>query len=476
MKWRHPLRAAARLVRGVRAIEAQVAVLDERSQAMQAHLDRLREETARDRAAVRELRDSVHSVARRSALGRDRIRVLFLVHLIEAWDSYHDVVRAMEAAADFEPIVVSIPRHFNGDATLDFEREVHCGLERADVAHLRLGPEDMDHALSFVKQLEPDLIFRQSQWDADISEVFSTDRLDFARTCLIPYETMNIVQSVPNEFTKNSAVDSPYHRGAWVVFCANDLMLEMACRDGARRGSQFRIAGHPKADRLRAARPVWPVPSGESPRRRRRIAWSAHHSIGEGWVDFGAFPVMAPDMLAWARETADAEFVFLPHPALIPYTGSPKCPMTRVEFDSWLAAWDALPNTESLASGSWASVLAASDLLLTDGLSLLVEYQLFQRPLIFFERGGHRPFNEIGEIVRRGAHTVTTVSEARAVADRLLGEEVDPLRQQQRDNVTRLFGDGPSVSRILSMLREMTDSERGAGRRYTPVGPHAPAD
>src|SRR3954451_16417404 len=118
MKWRNPVRAAAQLVRGVRTLEAQVAVLGERSQAMQARVDRIREETARDRATVHELRDSVHSVARRSAFGRDRTRVLFLVHLIEAWDSYHDVVRAMEAAADFEPIVVSIPRHFNGDATL----------------------------------------------------------------------------------------------------------------------------------------------------------------------------------------------------------------------------------------------------------------------------------------------------------------------------------------------------------------------
>jgi hypothetical protein len=423
MKWRHPVRTARDLMR----------------------------------------RFGVHNVAGRATLRRDRTRALFLVHLIEAWDSYHDVFRAMEASDDFEPIVVSIPRHFNGEACLGFEDEVHHGLDHVNVPHLRLAPREMDQAFQLIETIEPDLIFRQSQWDADISREFSTDRLGFARTCLVPYETMNIVQNVPNEFTKNTAVDSPYHRGAWAVFCTNDLMLDMARRDGARGGAQFRIAGHPKADRLRAASPAWPVAHSGSAGRRRRIAWSAHHSIGAGWTAFGAFPVMAADMLAWARDSPDIEFVFLPHPALIPYTGTSDSPITRGEFDSWHSEWHALPNAGMSTSGGYASVLAASDLLVTDGLSLLVEYQLLQRPLIFFEREGHRPFNEIGEIARRGAHTVTTVSEARMLAERLLRGDADPLGQCQQDIVQRLFGDVPSAGRILSILREMLAAERTDG-------------
>jgi hypothetical protein len=429
---------------------------------MQAQLEALAGRSAAHHSAVREVRDSIHYVARQSTLRRTRTRVLFLIHMIETWDSCHDVIRAMEASDDFEPIVASIPRHFAGTGAPHFEDEVHRGLELAGVSHIRLSPPDIGHALQLIKSLEPDLIFRQSQWDQDIPDVFGPDRLNFARTCLIPYETMNIVQNAPIEGTRNSAVDMPYHRGAWVVFCANDLVLDMARRDSARAGDNFRVVGHPKADRLRAATPEWPVAasSGEGT-PPRRIAWSAHHTIGTGWTDFGAFHIMASGMLAWARESTDTEFVFMPHPALIPYTRSPHSPVTAEQFDQWRAEWDALPNTGFLDSGGYPSVLAASDLLITDGLSLLLEYQLLEKPLIFFEREGHRPFNEIGELARRGAHTVATTLDARARAERLLDEGHDPLRETQREVTSRLFGDRPSAERILQVLRDKATAERG---------------
>lgn len=455
------------LIRCLGALEEQVVSLNRRSEAAQERLDLIVAELEADRLTMHELRDSVHQAARKGTFRRDRTRVLFLVHLIEAWDSYHDVFRAMEASTDFEPIVATIPRHFNGDAALGFEEEVHRGLESEGVAHIRLTPRDMDQALRLIKSIDPDLIFRQSQWDADIPEELGSDRLSFARTCLVPYETMNIVQNVPNEVTGNTAVDSPYHRQAWVVFCTNDLVLEMARRDGVRGGAQFRVAGHPKADRWRAATPTWPVASGESESRRRRVAWSAHHTIGTGWTDFGAFPFMAADMLTWARERPGIEFVFLPHPALIPYTRSPDCPLPGEVFDNWLATWESLPNTGISTSGGYVSVLAASDLLITDGLSVLVEYQLLERPIVFFEREGHRAFNEIGEFARRGAHTVRTVSEARHVSEPLLEGDGDPLAPIQRQNAQRLFGDPQSADRILSTLREMISAERGSDRART---------
>ncbi|MGH9019284.1 MAG: hypothetical protein ACRDY1_16155, partial [Acidimicrobiales bacterium] len=123
-------------------------------------------------------------------------KVVFLVHLIEAWDSYHDLVRAMDECDDFAPLVISMPRHFNGDSGLGHEDEVHAGLTRAGVPHMRLRPEDMHDAAAFLRTLAPDLIFRQSQWDADIAEELTTAHLGFTRTGLVPYETMNIVSNV----------------------------------------------------------------------------------------------------------------------------------------------------------------------------------------------------------------------------------------------------------------------------------------
>jgi hypothetical protein len=273
---------------------------------------------------------------------------------------------------------------------------------------------------------------------------------------------MNIVENVPDGRMSNTAVDSEYHRTAWLVFCANEMMLEMAIRDGVRDGAQFRVVGHPKADHLRAATPSWPIPptAGAAP-RAGRVVWSAHHTIARGWTDFGAFHLMCDDMLAWAGQGAETEFVFMPHPVLLPLPDSDVSPISRPEFDTWMAAWAELPNTAVLSEADYGPTLAASDVMVTDGLSMLVEYQLFSKPLIFFERSGHRPFNAIGEQVIDGVHTAHTVDEVRALAVKFLSGEPDPLRHRQRNIVRRLLGAGDSAARILEVLRREIARERG---------------
>jgi len=452
------------LDRRLGAMEGEVHALGQSLTAVQSRLDQMAASAGESGPRFAELRDSIHLVARRSALHRRRTRVLFLVHVLGAWDSSHAVVEAMADSRDFEPIVASIPRRFRGSHGLYGEEEVHRGLAERGVPHLRFSADDLDGTLSLIKTIEPDVIFRQSQWDADVPEEFGTARLGFARTCLIPYETMNIVVNVSDDRTPNTAIDSPYHRRAWLVFCTNEMMRETAVRDGARGGSQFRVVGHPKADHLRSATPQWPLdPAPPAPEGRPgRVVWSAHHTIGQGWTDFGAFHLVRDEMLEWARQRDDIQFLFMPHPALLPFPDADESPIDRADFDAWMQQWTALPNTAVLSESDYGPTLAASDLMVTDGLSMLVEYQLFTKPVIFFERDGHRPFNAIGERVVRGVHTVHTVDAVRRLAEKLLGGEPDPLRGQQRENVEELFGSGDSVEKILTALRAEIAAERGS--------------
>ena len=167
-------------------------------------------------------------------------------------------------------------------------------------------------------------------------------------------------------------------------------------------------------------------------------------------------------MLAWARRRDDVQFVFMPHPALLPFPDSDASPINRAEFDAWMRAWTALPNTTVVAEADYGPTLAASDVMVTDGLSMLVEYQLFTKPVIFFERAGHRPFNAIGERVVGGVHPVHTVDEVRELAEKFLGGEPDPLRARQQENVQELFGSDDTVAQILDVLRTEIARERAA--------------
>jgi hypothetical protein len=463
------LRWAKDLPPRVDALERQLGAIDAELHAhrddvgvVQSRLAQVISTVEESREGSVELRESVDVVARRTALRRRPTRVLFLVHVFGAWDSYHALVEAMGASKDFEPIVASIPRRFAGSDGLGGEEDVHRGLTERGVPHLRFADGAPRDILRLIKAIEPDVIFRQSQWDADIPDELGTERLGFARTCLVPYETMNIVVNVPDHRSSNTAVDSDYHRAAWLVFCTNEMMLETAVRDGARGGTQFRVVGHPKADHLRTAPPDWPVyGTADGAARPGRIVWSAHHTIAQGWTDFGAIHLMRDGMLAWAEQCIGTQFVFMPHPALLPFFDSGASPISRAEFDAWMQEWAALPNTAVLSEANYGPALAASDVMVTDGLSMLVEYQLFGKPVIFFEREGHRPFNAIGEQVVTGVHTVRTVQEVRTLAEKFVGGAPDPRRFRQRDNVQKLFGDGGSAERILAALRQEIARERG---------------
>jgi hypothetical protein len=465
MSFRKPVHKARDLVRRFGLLEDRVAGLTARQDELCGRLDRYaldhQEQLAALLADVRamadELRESVHLVAARSAFQRTQTRVLFLVHHIEAWDSCAGLFWALDAAPDFEAIVATLPRYFRGMDGFGYEEEVHRQLAERGVPHIRLGEIDDAEALRLIKAIDPDLVFRQSQWDPDVPGYAATDRLTFARLCLVPYETMNLVENVPFAGQGSAAVDHPYHRAAWAVFCANDMVKDMAVEQGSRAGEQFHVTGHPKADHLRSAARRWPL--ARSAETRARVVWSAHHSIGTGWSDFGAFHLMADDMLRWAAEEPEIEFVFMPHPALLPYLHAPESPWSGPQLAEWRARWEALPNAVVFTDGDYVPLLRAADLVITDGLSMLVEPQVVGLPVVFFERDGHRPFNRIGEVVRTGVHATASMAQLRAVTAELLAGP-DPLAARQEEVVERLFGPAGSVDRIVAVLREKIADER----------------
>lgn len=401
------------------------------------------------------------TAARRSGLRRSATRVLVLVHNETVWSSLDELVRLMDAAPDFDPVVVSIPHHYAGLGPGHGESEVHEMLDEAGVPHLRLTEETMASASTLIRALDPDLVIRQSQWDADVDAAFNADALGGARAVHIPYGTMNMIQNAPwGDPPVNSGVDTDWHRFCWLVFVANDVALSIARRDSLTGGRQFRAVGHPKADSLRRIEPFWPIAEREGP-RRTRIAWSAHHSILSGWNDFGMFPSMYRDMLDWATAALDLEFAYFHHPLLPQTIARPQSPITAADYDDWLAAWTALPNT-AYWTGHYAAALAAADVVVTDGPSVLTESQVLDKPVLFVERPDHTPFNEAGKILAEGVHRLGSVGEVRAEFAALQAAGADPLAQTQRRNVERLFGAPGAAARILDVLRDEIAAERGA--------------
>lgn len=440
------LRGEERTARGDAAADAHAARdhRDTLARRTAEALSRTDEQVTRLRAELDQVRRDAHLAARRSTLTAPVLRVVMLVHNPSAWAGLHEVHALMSGAKDFDVTVLTMGSHQGGLGELRGEEVVHEALQARGVPHLRC-PEDRD-PLDLLRVLDPDLVFRQSQWDADIDPRLGAEHLGAFRTCLVPYEPLNAIHNPDAGETLDTGVDSEFHHRAWLVFTPR-FSAERAAAIGRRGGAQFRAVGHPKVDVLRAATPTWPL-SGEFP----RIVLSTHHSLSDTWNNFGLLDQVQGEFLRWARE-GDHEFVWSPHPYLVPFVRSGQAKISREELRAWRDQWDALANTATALDAGYPALIAASDVVVTDGISMLLEAQAIGKPVVFLERSDHVPFNAAGRRILQGVHPVGTMEQAREVVASLL-RDGDPLRATQDQVVTDLLGPPGAAERIVEAIRE----------------------
>ena len=417
-----------------------------RTDSIEEHLDYVRHvaEAARTTAAM---------LARRKTPG-ERVTVLFLVHHPEAWYSLARVHELMASDPDFEVVAASLPRRFPGADGYRDEGFVSERLDHFGVEHLRFNSRDPFMDLDVIRMIDPDIIFRQSQWDNDVPPAFATDELRFARLCQVPYELLNFIVNIVEDDGLNTAVDSAFHRNAWAVFCASDeVRAETAAQTPATRARQFVATGHPTADILSAGARLGPDPG-----HRFTVLWSAHHSVGDDWIRFGTFAEAAPQMVEQARNHPEWDFVFSAHPALLTKMDEHEPPLSGPLVADFRREWGSLRNASVFGGGDYADQFRNSDVLVCDGVSWLAEYQLTDRPVVFLEREDHRPFSALGERIIAGVNRVPSAAEAFRLVEALACGEPDPRRAERRQNALALRGDGHAAENIIAAIKaKLTD-------------------
>ncbi len=438
---------AARLIH----VERQVGEITDRLAQLAANVDQLRRLTERGAANAALAARRTHPVA--------PYRVLFLVHHPEAWYSLADVYAGMASAPDFDTLVASIPRWFPGASGHQDEGRAHDALTGWGVPHVRFNHEDSFADLTVARAFAPDVIFRQSQWDPDVPAAFATAELTFARLCLVPYETMSLIETPVDDGELNPSYDCPYYRSAWRVFHANPMIRSVALRHAVSANPGHHVVtGHPKADVITRA-----LASAEpEPQRPFTVLWSPHHSITDEWNRFGTFHQTAFEMVNLAKLHPDWHFVLSMHPALVTRIDNPAPPLTHDFVERFRTQWSQLPNTEFFPGGDYAPLFAHSDALVSDGLSWLLEYQFAKKPVIFLERPDHRRFNDVGERALSGVTRVRSVDEAADLLEGLAAGRTHDLRSEQDQIVEQLFGAPGAADRIIAAIRDGLTAESAA--------------
>ncbi|TKI05355.1 hypothetical protein [Martelella alba] len=354
----------------------------------------LLEKSEIEKKSIDSLYQSINMIASETRF-KDKIRCVFLVHNIEAWANLHAVYEEMLNDETFQPTVISIQRRYPGAETYQDEEKNHQGLARLNVKHIRFNDADSFADLQILKAIAPHVIFRQSHWEPDVPPAFRTEHIGFAKLYYLSYGIAPIAEHAM------MFLSTYYHNMCSKIFLSSQEVYELVKDYNKRNDRRLVVTGHPKVNFLLHAKPSWPISSGND----FKVIWSAHHSIGRGWNDFGVFPDVYEPMLRLAQTHQDVDFLFSPHPALITtlaaLRGEPK-----ERIDLFFTAWNGLPNTGIIDNGEYQGVFKSSDLLIVDGLSFLIEYQLVNKPILFLDRAGRAKFNAFGKIVEAGVHNL----------------------------------------------------------------------
>jgi hypothetical protein len=364
------------------------------------------------------IEDTVNMLSRTQPKRGRKIKTVFLVHHATSWIATLPVAKTMSEDPRFETILVSLPHiHLMSKKNnlLEGEQEIHEMLDTQGFEHIRIKKDSLENTLPILKSINPDVIFRQTPWNHDLPSNLNAQSLSFIRICYIPYGYMTAA-------IEEKQYNQSFHQLCWRIFCPDQIDRELFHEYNVRKDEACIVTGYPKFDSLVSSEPCcWPIPHIDNATSIFKLIWAPHWSFKDEWLKFGSFSSSAPEMLRLAENLPYLQIVLRPHPVLTEYIeqSSPES-----FLGNFIKEWNKLPNTAFSRESDYGPLFASSDALLTDGVSFLSEYQLFDKPLIFIQRPDSIGFNKAGKRLLDGLYRISDTEPIEPLLLKLLnGEE-----------------------------------------------------
>lgn len=379
--------------------------------------------------------------------GRSRRRVAFLVHSPETFSALEPVVAELQRRAPaFELVFFALPCCQTGaagpytglEATYRF---LHAkGL--SPIALAGHGSDDLETLI----RLAPDFIFRQSPWENDIPPVFNSKLLGFANLCYVPYAIGTLDKPLHQ-------YNQPFHNACDLIFCESEYHHRAYAEHRALGTLGVHQTGFPRFEALleeiQRADAAWPL---QAPDNVPRMIWAPHHTVLPGWLGYSTF-LMHKDRLLTEARRGRISILFRPHPALRARLEG-EGHMSGAAYDQYLRDFASAPFCGVDEQREYIASFAASDCLLTDGLSFFADYMLTGKPIVRTRRSDSSGMNGFTEWLCEACDTVDTGEELQTVLDSIgerRYEDTHAAQRLERQGVLAGLGQG-AAARIADVL------------------------
>lgn len=374
------------------------------------------------------------------------VKIAFVVNAVETLDALIPLMLTIKENEQFELKILTFNRFFRGDEQLNSKTLVEQKLSEYDLTPV-LNSNTPTLDLERLSNWSPDYLVRQSEWDADFPAAFAVKNLWWTKLIHIAYTVLEDFIENPN--SKLPFYTQEYYENIWRTFIPEQLddeAINVLDKTFIPRET-YQAVGSIKALQIKKTEPVWP----NNNNALSRVIWMPHHSVEPGWFQMGTFIDYAETIYNWAVDHPNISILLNPHPSLDIVIKQNDLSMSIEAYNSFIERWEKLPNTEYLVKQNSYPAVAASDVILTDGISILYEGQILEKPIVYLERSDHVKFTPAGEKMMRGVHRENKVEKALQKVEHLLHQD-DELRDQQIENVKPWVSDAHPEQKIINAI------------------------
>lgn len=396
-------------------------------------------------AAVKVGQKAVDLRLKLKRINGEKINVVFVCHRPAVWESLHSVYDALKADDQFNVSIVAIPNKkelpklwlnheiYESEGAEEFWKEYGCingyNYETKEWLDLRT--------------LNPDYVFFQQPYNITRSEEYKSWNVgQYAKICYLNYFSPVSFGNIYDECTPPD-----FLKDISFYFTQNEIDHDYIIERYKRIGSldtKCLMTGYPIYDNLSGIKgnsDIW----SDKKHNKFRLVWTPRWTTNEGNCHFFDFK----DKLIEFCLKNDIELVFRPHPQA---------------FKEWEATGEfSISEQEKLRkkfnederlhideSNSYLDMFYSSDCLLSDPSSVIYDYFLTKKPIIFALGDGDC---NSADILHEGLYNITSWTEAKKVLEELI-EKKDVLKLKREKMIQEKFyinksGAGLTIASIL---------------------------
>lgn len=346
--------------------------------------------------------------------GNEIIRVGFIVQVESIWDKQEPVFTEMTKRNDIDVKLLVVPNtKWSNISEFDTYTNNYFLNKYADYA---IKVFDDDFNLINVRELEFDYVFFPRPYDIHLPEgLRSSDLVKFTRCCYISYG-----YSLSDEFNDLN-VNNSFFDNMYIIFgdssYIQSLLYKKYKKSCDKKIRYVEYLGYPCLEKYLSLKPRSKI---------KTITWTPRWSYDEK-IGGSNFIEYKNEFISFCKTLPrDVSVIFRPHPLMFDELIKTE-KITQEEKDNYLKALDFLNVTVDYVS-SIDFILEKTDLLITDFSSIIMQFFLTKRPIIYCKK--NIEFNESGKKFEDFLYVSKSWSEVENRCEKLINDNDELLNDR----------------------------------------------